>query len=75
MRWFNETKRGGRDNKKDGWYFVRSNGSHKHYKHPVKKGIVTIPFHPVPKDLNINCNSLSVFLTTILPLILLGSTA
>lgn len=29
----------------DGWYFVRQLGSHKHYKHPVKPGKVTIPFH------------------------------
>lgn len=31
---------------KDGWYLVRTNGSHRHYKHPVKKGIVTISGHP-----------------------------
>lgn len=30
----------------DGWVFVRQNGSHRQYKHPVKKGTVTIPFHP-----------------------------
>ena len=30
---------------KDGWYFVRQVGSHKHYKHPTKKGKVTIPNH------------------------------
>ncbi len=30
---------------KDGWYFVSQEGSHKHYKHPIKKGKVTIPFH------------------------------
>ena len=29
----------------DGWYFVAQEGSHKHYKHPIKKGKVTIPFH------------------------------
>lgn len=29
----------------DGWYFVRTKGSHHHFKHPTKKGIVTIP-HP-----------------------------
>jgi predicted RNA binding protein YcfA (HicA-like mRNA interferase family) len=29
----------------DGWELVRVRGSHHHYKHPVKKGIVTIP-HP-----------------------------
>ena len=26
----------------DGWYLVRTRGDHRHYKHPVKKGIVTI---------------------------------
>ena len=30
----------------DGWYEVRSNGgSHRQYKHPVKPGKMTIPFH------------------------------
>lgn len=29
----------------DGWYFVKQVGSHKHYKHPIKPGKVTIPFH------------------------------
>ena len=28
---------------KDGWYIVRTKGSHHHFKHPHKKGIVTIP--------------------------------
>jgi len=30
---------------KDGWYPVRMKGSHHHFKHPEKKGLVTIP-HP-----------------------------
>lgn len=30
----------------DGWFFTRQNGSHRQYKHPIKKGTVTIPFHP-----------------------------
>lgn len=30
----------------DGWYLVRINGSHHHFKHPVKWGLVTIPCHP-----------------------------
>jgi len=34
----------------DGWYEVEQRGSHRHYKHPTKKGKVTIPFHA--KDLN-----------------------
>lgn len=33
----------------DGWYLVRIRGSHHHFKHPVKSGLVTIP-HP-KKDL------------------------
>lgn len=33
----------------DGWYLERIKGSHHHFKHPTKKGIVTIP-HP-KKDL------------------------
>lgn len=35
----------------DGWYLVRTKGSHHHFKHNEKKGIVTIP-HP-KKDLPI----------------------
>jgi predicted RNA binding protein YcfA (HicA-like mRNA interferase family) len=31
--------------KKDGWEHVRTTGSHWHFKHPVKKGIATVP-HP-----------------------------
>lgn len=31
--------------KEDGWNLVRTKGSHHHFKHPNKKGIVTIP-HP-----------------------------
>jgi predicted RNA binding protein YcfA (HicA-like mRNA interferase family) len=27
----------------DGWYHVRTRGSHRQYKHPIKKGLVTIP--------------------------------
>ncbi|ENU79243.1 MULTISPECIES: type II toxin-antitoxin system HicA family toxin [Acinetobacter] len=33
----------------DGWYEVRVTGSHHHFKHPTKKGLVTVP-HP-KKDL------------------------
>lgn len=28
-----------------GWYWVRTKGSHYHFKHPDRPGIVTIP-HP-----------------------------
>lgn len=30
---------------KDGWFFVKQVGSHRHYKHQQKPGKVTIPFH------------------------------
>jgi predicted RNA binding protein YcfA (HicA-like mRNA interferase family) len=36
---------------KDGWQLVRINGSHHHFKHPEKSGLVTLP-HPktdIPK--------------------------
>lgn len=33
----------------DGWYLVRVKGSHHHFKHPEKPGLVTVP-HP-KKDL------------------------
>jgi predicted RNA binding protein YcfA (HicA-like mRNA interferase family) len=29
----------------DGWYLVNQDGSHAQFKHPVKKGKVTIPMH------------------------------
>ena len=29
----------------DGWVLVRTKGSHQHFKHPNKPGIVTVP-HP-----------------------------
>ena len=29
----------------DGWFFHDQKGSHRQYKHPTKKGKVTIPFH------------------------------
>ena len=35
--------------KKDGWYLDRVNGSHYHFKHKSKKGLVTV-LHP-RKDL------------------------
>jgi predicted RNA binding protein YcfA (HicA-like mRNA interferase family) len=31
---------------KDGWVLVRYEGSHRQYKHPTKKGRVTIAGHP-----------------------------
>ena len=37
--------------KEDGWYLYRTRGDHHQFKHPVKKGKVTVQ-HPV-KDLDI----------------------
>jgi predicted RNA binding protein YcfA (HicA-like mRNA interferase family) len=30
----------------DGWRQVRQTGSHRHYRHPIKPGTVTVPGHP-----------------------------
>jgi len=30
----------------DGWYWVRTKGSHHQYKHPTKPGLVTVPGTP-----------------------------
>ena len=30
----------------DGWYWVRTKGSHHQYKHPTKPGVVTVPGNP-----------------------------
>jgi len=30
----------------DGWQHVRTTGSHRHYKHPLKPSVVTIPGNP-----------------------------
>ena len=30
----------------DGWQHVRTKGSHRQFKHPVKKGLVTLAGHP-----------------------------
>lgn len=38
--------------KADGWYIVRVRGDHHQFKHPVKKGTVTVQ-HP-KKDLDID---------------------
>jgi predicted RNA binding protein YcfA (HicA-like mRNA interferase family) len=36
---------------KDGWYLVRQKGSHKQYKHSVKKGLVTISAHKLSDEI------------------------
>ncbi len=30
----------------DGWYLARTRGSHRQYKHPAKRGLVTIAGKP-----------------------------
>ncbi|MGH7801152.1 MAG: type II toxin-antitoxin system HicA family toxin [Thermodesulfobacteriota bacterium] len=30
----------------EGWYLVRTRGSHHQYKHPTKPGLVTVPGRP-----------------------------
>jgi predicted RNA binding protein YcfA (HicA-like mRNA interferase family) len=30
----------------DGWYHVRTRGSHRQYKHATKRGLVTVPGKP-----------------------------
>ena len=37
--------------KHDGWKLVRQKGSHKQFKHPVKRGLVTVPDHGKNIDL------------------------
>lgn len=38
---------------KDGWYQVTQRGSHRQYKHPTKKGRVTIAAHKLSDDVNL----------------------
>ncbi len=35
----------------DGWYLSRQKGSHKQFKHPIKKGLVTIAAHKMSDEL------------------------
>jgi len=30
----------------DGWYLVRTRGSHRQFRHPVKRGLVTVAARP-----------------------------
>ena len=32
--------------KSDGWEHVRTTGSHRHFKHPTKPNVVTVPGNP-----------------------------
>ena len=36
-----------------GWYLVAQNGSHRQYKHPSKKGRVTIAAHKLSDDVSL----------------------
>jgi len=42
--------------KTDGWFWIRDRGSHRHFKHETKSGLVTVPGKPGddihPKTLN-----------------------
>ncbi len=35
----------------DGWFLVRQRGSHKQYKHKIKKGLVTIAAHKMSDEI------------------------
>lgn len=35
----------------DGWFLVRQKGSHRQYRHSVKKGLVTIAHHGITETL------------------------
>jgi predicted RNA binding protein YcfA (HicA-like mRNA interferase family) len=37
----------------DGWYLARQKGSHRQYKHPYKKGLVTVAVHRLSDDIAI----------------------
>jgi len=52
---------------KDGWYLVRTKGSHRQFKHSIKSGLVTIPgklsddlaigtLHSIYKQAQLNVN-------------------
>lgn len=36
--------------KADGWHEVRQTGSHRHFKHPTRPGLITVPDHPGDLD-------------------------
>lgn len=35
----------------DGWYIIRQKGSHRQYRHRIKKGLVTIAAHRMSDDI------------------------
>jgi predicted RNA binding protein YcfA (HicA-like mRNA interferase family) len=36
--------------KADGWYLTRQKGSHQQFRHPIKKGLVTISVHKLSDE-------------------------
>lgn len=38
----------------DGWYLVRQTGDHQHFKHPFKRGLVTIPHNDISKNVELS---------------------
>lgn len=37
----------------DGWYWVSTKGSHRKYRHPVKRGTVIVPAHGFGADVKV----------------------
>jgi predicted RNA binding protein YcfA (HicA-like mRNA interferase family) len=37
----------------DGWFLVRQKGSHRQFKHRLKKGLVTISAHKISDELKL----------------------
>ena len=35
----------------DGWYLSRQKGSHRQFKHPVKRGLVTVAVHKMSDEI------------------------
>jgi predicted RNA binding protein YcfA (HicA-like mRNA interferase family) len=35
----------------DGWYIVRQRGSHRQFKHTIKKGLVTVAAHKMSDEI------------------------
>lgn len=38
----------------DGWYLVRQTGGHMQFKHPTKRGLVTIPVKNIKKNIELS---------------------
>ena len=38
--------------REDGWFLVRQKGSHRQYKHLLKKGLVTISAHKMSDEIS-----------------------